>query len=61
MVRREKRLKRGIDSLEEQKKIHLERKKHAEEAGKEELVRYYDKEIRKFEREKAKKKEKLER
>ncbi len=59
MVKREKRLQKGIESLEEQKKIHEEKKKMAEELGNEELVGYYDKEILKFEREKLKKKDKL--
>lgn len=57
MVKREKRLKKGIESLEEQKKIHQEKRKLAEEIGDEDLVRYYDKEIGKFEREQKKKKE----
>ncbi len=61
MVKREKRLEKGIDSLDEQKKIHEAKRKQAEEIGDEELVHYYDKEIEKFEREKAKKEEKLER
>ena len=55
MVKREKRLKKGISSLEVQKKVHLEKRKQAEELGEEELVRYYDKEIEKFEKEKLKK------
>jgi len=59
MVKREKRLKRGIESLEEQKKIHEEKRKIAEELGEEELVRYYDKEIEKFEKERLKKEVKL--
>jgi hypothetical protein len=61
MVKREKRLLKGIDSLEEQKKIHIEKRKKAKELGEEELVGYYTKEIDKFEKEKAKKKEKLDR
>jgi len=61
MVKREKRLGKGIESLELQKEIHEEKRKQARELGAEKLVRYYDKEIDKFEREKAKKKEKLER
>ena len=59
MVKREKRLKRGIESLEEQKNIHEEKRKIAEELGEEELVRYYDKEIEKFEKERLKKEGKL--
>jgi hypothetical protein len=61
MTKREKRLEKGIESLEEQKKIHEEKRKSAEEIGNKELVRYYDKEIDKFEKEKAKKKNKLDR
>ncbi|MEK6850487.1 MAG: hypothetical protein AABX85_02850 [Nanoarchaeota archaeon] len=61
MVKREKRLEKGIESLEKQKEIHQQKRKNAEEAGEEELVRYYDKEIDKFEKEKAKKKDKLDR
>lgn len=59
MTKREKRLKKGIESLEEQKKIHEEKRKIAEDLGEEELVGYYDKEIAKFEKEKLKKKDKL--
>lgn len=61
MAKRKKRLEKGIASLELQKEIHEKKRKLAEELGEEELARYYDKEIEKFEREKAKKKEKLER
>ena len=61
MAKREKRLEKGIESLEEQKKIHEEKRKQAEKLGEEELVRYYDKEIEKFEKEQAKKKDKLDR
>jgi hypothetical protein len=59
MVKREKRLEKGIESLDIQRNVHLEKRKEAEELGEEELVGYYDKEILKFEREKQKKKEKL--
>jgi hypothetical protein len=61
MAKREKRLEKGIESLEKQKEIHQEKRKSAEEAGDEELVRYYDKELDKFEKEQVKKKEKLNR
>ncbi len=61
MVKREKKLQKGIESLEQQRNIHLEKRRKAEELGEEELVSYYDKEIEKFEREKAKKKEKIDR
>lgn len=59
MAKRKKRLEKGIESLEEQKRIHKEKRKQAEELGDEELVRYYDKEIDKFEKEKAKKEERI--
>ena len=59
MVNREKRLKKGIESLKEQKMIHEEKRKIARELGEEELVRYYDKEIERFEQERLKKKDKL--
>jgi len=59
MVKREKRLKKGIESLKKQKKIHEDKRKIAEELGEEELVRYYDKEIEKFEKERLKKEVKL--
>jgi len=59
MAKRKKRLEKGIESLEEQKRIHKEKRKRAEEAGDEELVGYYDKEIGKFEREIEKKEEKI--
>jgi len=50
-MKREKRLQKGIESLEEQRKLHEEKKKLAEEIGNQELVRYYSKEISSFERE----------
>lgn len=40
----------------EQKKIHKEKRKHAEKLGDEELIKCYDKEIEKFEKEKSRKK-----
>ena len=61
MTKREKRLEKGIESLKEQKEIHLEKRRLAEELGNEELTNYYDKEISKFEREMIKKKDKLDR
>lgn len=50
MTKRRKRLKKGIESLKKQKKIHLEKKKLAKELGQEELVRYYEKEIQSIEK-----------
>ena len=45
MVKREKRLQKGIDSLDEQIKFHEEKRRLAQELGQEDLVRYYEKEI----------------
>lgn len=59
MAKREKRLEKGIKSIEEQIKIHEEKREAARELGKEELVMYYDKEIKRFENEKLKKEDKL--
>jgi hypothetical protein len=46
MTNRKKRLKKGINSLNEQIYIHEDKKKIAEENKKEELVEYYQKEIK---------------
>ena len=61
MVKREKRLRKAIESLEKQKEIHLEKKKLAEELGQEELVKYYEVEIKSIEKRRDNRKEKLER
>ena len=61
MVKREKRLRKAIKSLEKQKEIHLEKKKLAEELGQEELVGYYETEIKSIEKRRDNRKEKLER
>ena len=45
MVNRKKRLKKSIESLEEQVLFHEEKKQLAEELGKRDLVEYYEKEI----------------
>ena len=45
MAGRKKRLKKGIDSLDEQIKLHEEKKRKAEEDGNVELSDYYAKEI----------------
>jgi len=50
-----------MESLEKQKKIHLEKKKLAEELGQEELVKYYEVEIESIEKRRDNRKEKLER
>ena len=38
MTNRKKRLKKGIESLQEQIELHKEKKKHAEEEGDEDLT-----------------------
>ena len=53
MANRKKRLKKGIESLQEQINLHEEKKKLAEESDNKELIRYYEKEIKA--KEKAKK------
>ncbi len=45
MTNRKKRLKKGIESLQEQIRLHEEKKLKAIEAGMEELVDYYNREI----------------
>lgn len=61
MAKREKRLRKGIESLEKQKEIHEEKMRIARELGDEDLVRYYDKEIESFEKRKKDRGEKLDR
>ena len=46
MPNRKKRLKKGINSMQEQIELHEEKKKRAEEEKNEGLVRYYEKEIK---------------
>ncbi|MBS3088207.1 hypothetical protein J4402_00335 [Candidatus Pacearchaeota archaeon] len=60
-MKREKRLEKAIDSLEEQKRLHEGKKKVAEELGQEDLVRYYDKEIKSLEERRKDREEKLKR
>ena len=60
MTNRKKRLKKGINSLQEQIVLHEEKKKKAEENGNEELVEYYRKEIESKEKDKIKREEILE-
>lgn len=59
MVKREKRLKKSILSLEKQRKLHEIKRKYAEELGQEELVGYYTKEIRSLEDRKKERENKL--
>ena len=60
MANRKKRLEKGISSIQQQIEIHEEKKKQAEESGKEELVRYYEKEIKAKEQAKKNKEAMLE-
>jgi len=55
MTNRKKRLKKGIDSLQDQIEFHIEKKRIAEESNNEELARYYEKEIKAKEKTKAEK------
>jgi hypothetical protein len=60
-MKREKRIKKGIHSLEKQIKLHEEKKKLAEELNQEELIKYYDKEIESLKNRKENREDKLER
>ena len=55
MPSRNKRLKRGIESLQKQITLHEEKLKQAEKEGKLELVGYYEKEIEAKKKDKEKK------
>lgn len=59
-MKRKKRLEKGIESIKEQIKVHEEKLKEAEDAGQEELVTYYLKDISRLEKQKEQKEEKLE-
>ena len=61
MVKRKNRLKKGILSLEKQRRLHEIKRKYAKESGKEELVKYYTKEIKSIENRKKDRKNKLKR
>ena len=61
MVKREKRLKKGIDSLEKQKEVHEQKLEKAINEGDEYLERYYTKEIAALESDKKYKLSKLHR
>jgi hypothetical protein len=50
MTNRKKRLQKGIESLREQIEFHVLKRDHAQEEGQEELVDYYNKEIKAKER-----------
>ncbi|MEK6895780.1 MAG: hypothetical protein AABX48_04645 [Nanoarchaeota archaeon] len=49
-MKREKRLERGIKSIEEQIKLHEEKREEAKKNGKIELEGYYEKEIESLEK-----------
>ena len=59
-MNRRKRLEKGIESIEKQIKVHEEKLREAEEAGQEELVTYYLKDISRLEKQKEQKENKLE-
>jgi len=46
MTNRKKRLKKGIESLKKQIKLHEEKKEKARKEGKIELENYYEKELK---------------
>ena len=60
MTNRKKRLKKGINSIQEQIDLHEEKKSLAEESGNEGLVKYYTKEIEAKRRAKEEKEKMLE-
>ena len=59
MTNRKKRLKKGIASIEEQIILHEEKKRIAQEEGKIERVKYYEKEISSLEEERDRKEDML--
>jgi len=59
-MKRKKRLKKGIDSIEEQIKLHELKLKEAEELDQEELVQYLHKDLARLRRQKEQKEEKFE-
>ena len=61
MTNRKKRLKKGIESLQIAIEEHIKKKKLAREIGQEELVEYYEKEIKALQERKEDRKEKLNR
>lgn len=59
-MKRKKRLKKGIESLQEQVEIHKDKLKEAVEEGSKDLARYYEKDLARLENEEKKKREQLE-
>ncbi len=60
MPSRKKRLRKGIESIGKQIKLHEEKRDEAEKEGKIELKEYYGKEISELEKTKEQKEEMLE-
>jgi hypothetical protein len=60
MSNRKKRLKKGLDSIEEQILLHKQKQNESENKGEIEMVEYYKKEIEGLEKTKDKKKTMLE-
>ena len=61
MTKRRKRLEKGIESLERQIRLHLNKRDAAFEEGKKELAGYFEKEISALEERRLDRKRKLER
>ena len=59
MVNRKKRLKKGVDSIEKQIKLHELKKEEARKDGKIELEDYYERDIARLEKQKKWKEELL--
>lgn len=59
MVKRKKRLEKGIESIEKQIKLHWDKRAVAIEEGKKELADYFEKEIGALEERKLDRKKKL--
>ena len=60
MVKRKKRLEKGIKSIEEQIRLHEIKREEATEKGKAELVGYYDGELSRLKNVKEKKRKQME-
>ena len=58
-MNRKKRLEKGIESIGEQIDLHESKLKEAEEAGEEELIEYYRKDISRLKKQKEQKEEKF--
>ena len=59
-MKRKKRLEKGIGSIDEEIKLHEEKREKAKEEGKLELTGYYDKEILGLEKTRDRKKKQFE-